>query len=53
MIYGVFPSLKQEKMNTWGEKDGDFTFNFLSKFRNIKNYIGTFVTSKCIRINIY
>lgn len=51
MIYGVSPSIKQEKMNTRGEKDEDTNHKCFSKFRNIRNYLGNFITNKYLRIS--
>lgn len=45
MINEVSPSVEQEEMNTRGEKDEYTTFKCFSKFRNIRNYIGKFVST--------
>lgn len=37
-------------MNIWGEEDENTTFNCFSKFRNIRNYIGKFVSNQCVRV---
>lgn len=50
MIYKVFPSIKQEEMDTRGEEDEHTSFKCFSKFRNIRNYIGTFVANQCLRV---
>lgn len=48
MINEVSPSVEQEEMNTRGEKDEYTTFKCFSKFRNIRNYIGKFVSNQCL-----
>lgn len=50
MMYGVSPSIQQEEMNTQVAEDKDTTFRCFLKFRNFKNYIGTFVTNQCLRV---
>ena len=50
MIYEVSPSIEQERMNTRDKEDECFIHKYFPKFRNIINYIGIFVTNKCLRI---
>lgn len=50
MIYGISLRIEQEKMNTRDEEDDDTTFKHFSKFRNIRSYIGTFITNQYLRV---
>lgn len=52
MIYGVLPSIKQEKMKMWG-KEKVTTFGCFSNFRNIENYVGNCITNKYLRIKSF
>lgn len=38
-------------MNTRGEEDEDVNLKCFKKHRNVINYIGTFITNQCIRVN--
>lgn len=53
MIYGVSLSIKQEKMNTWGEEDKDTTRKCFSKIGNIGKYVGNCITNKYPRFKNY
>lgn len=45
-IYGVSPSIEQEKMNTRDKEEENTTFNHFLKLRNIGKYVGNYTTSK-------
>lgn len=50
MSYKVSPSIEQERMNTRDKEDEYFIHKYFPKFINIINYIGIFVTNKCLSI---
>lgn len=50
MIHGVSSSIEQEDMNTRGEYDEDVNLKCFLKNRNVRIYIGTFITNQCLRV---
>lgn len=51
MIYEVSPNIKWEEMNTHDEEDEWFIHKCFCKFKNVRNYIGMFITNEYLRVN--
>ena len=50
IIYGVSPSVKQEKMNQRGEEDDFFIHKWFPKFRNVRENIRMLFSNKYQRV---
>lgn len=50
MVYGVSSSIEQDEMNIQVKEDEGLFHKYSSNFRNVRKFIGTFVTNKYLRI---